>query len=230
MKSVDGIVWTLEVKLKFYLVCMLIAPWLRSGSLAVFTVPVALLGISCALGAVLPSASTTALLWLAVSSPYVLFMFVGVAFNFIYREKLSTASGAVVIAAIVSMFWISLIHGFFKSEFLMPHYAIALAAFATAMRFPLIVTRLPTISFWARISYPLYVVHALVGYSLMIVLLSFGLPAWSVILIAFAAATLIATAAHVLIEKPSHGLGRRIAMALRSTEAPRKLSFQSSDS
>ena len=163
VKSVDGIVWTLEVKLKFYLVCMLIAPWLRSGSLAVFTVPVALLGISCALGAVLPSASTTALLWLAVSSPYVLFMFVGVAFNFIYREKLSTASGAVVIAAIVSMFWISLIHGFFKSEFLMPHHAIALAAFATAMRFPLIVTRLPTISFWARISYPLYVVHALVG-------------------------------------------------------------------
>jgi hypothetical protein len=79
-------------------------------------------------------------------------------------------------------------------------------------------SRIPTIGFWARISYPLYVVHARIGYSLMVLLLSFGMPAWSVIVVAFAATVLLATAVHILVEKPSHRLGRRIAMAIRSAE------------
>jgi peptidoglycan/LPS O-acetylase OafA/YrhL len=218
VKSVDGIVWTLEIELKFYLICMLIAPWLRSGSIAVFTVPVALLGISCILGAVLPSNSTTALFWVALSSPYILFMFVGVAFNFIYREKLGGPFGALAIAAIVVMFWVSLRYGFYKWQSVLPHYAAAVVLFAMAMRFPAMVTRVPMIGFWARISYPLYVVHALIGYSLMVLLLSFDMPAWSVIVVAFAATALLATAVHILVEKPSHRLGRRIAMAIRSAE------------
>jgi peptidoglycan/LPS O-acetylase OafA/YrhL len=218
VKSVDGIVWTLEVELKFYLICMLIAPWLRSGSIAVFTVPVALLGISCILGAVLPSSSTTTLFWVALSSPYILFMFVGVAFNFMYRKKLGGPFGALAIVAIVVMFWASLRYGVFKWHSVLPHYAAAVMVFAMAMRFPAIVTRIPTIGFWAGISYPLYVVHALIGYSLMVLLLSFGMPAWSVIVVAFAAAVLLATAVHILVEKPSHRLGRRIAMAIRSAE------------
>jgi peptidoglycan/LPS O-acetylase OafA/YrhL len=185
--------------------------------MAVFTVPVALLGISCILGAVLPSSSTTALFWVALSSPYILFMFTGVAFNFIYRKRLGGSSGALAIVAIVVMFWVSLRYGFFKSESL-PYYATAVAVFAMAMRFPAIVSRIPTIDFWARISYPLYVVHALIGYSLMVLLLSFGLPAWLVIVVAFVATVLLATAVHILVEKPSHRLGRRIAMAVRTTE------------
>jgi peptidoglycan/LPS O-acetylase OafA/YrhL len=218
VKSVDGIVWTLEVELKFYLICMLIAPWLRSGSIAAFTVPVALLGISCILGAELPSSSTTTLFWVALSSPFILFMFTGVTFNFVYRKRLSGSSGALAIAAILAMFWVSLRYGFFKWHSVLPHYAAAVVVFAMAMCFPVIVSRIPTIGFWARISYPLYVVHALIGYSLMVLLLSFGMPAWSVIVVAFAATVLLATAVHILVEKPSHRLGRRIAMAIRSAE------------
>ena len=52
----------------------------------------------------------------------------------------------------------------------------------------------------------------------MVLLLSFGMPAWSVIVVAFAAAVLLATVVHNLVEMPSHRLGRRIAMAIRSTE------------
>jgi peptidoglycan/LPS O-acetylase OafA/YrhL len=52
----------------------------------------------------------------------------------------------------------------------------------------------------------------------MVLLLSFGMPAWSVIVVAFAAAVLLATAVHILVEKPSHRFGRWIAMAIRSAE------------
>ena len=218
IKSVDGIVWTLEIELKFYLICMLIAPWLRSGSMAVFTVPAALLGISCILGTVLPSSSTTTLFWVALSSPYILFMFTGVAFNFIYRKRLGGSSGTLAVAAIVVMFWASLRYGFFKSESFLPDYTTAVVVFAMAMRCPAMADRIPTIGFWAGISYPLYVVLALIGYSLMVLLLSFGMPAWSVIVVAFAATVLLATVVHNLVEMPSHRLGRRIAMAIRSTE------------
>jgi peptidoglycan/LPS O-acetylase OafA/YrhL len=219
VKSVDGIVWTLEIELKFYLICMLIAPWLKSGSMAVFAVPVALLAICCVLGAMLASSSSTTWFWVALSSPYILFMFTGVAFNFIYRGRLGGISGALVIAAIVVMFWLCLRYGLFTDQSVVPHYAAAVVLFAMAMRFPGIVTRIPGIRFWADISYPLYVVHALIGYSLMVLLLSFGMPGWSVIVVALAMAALLATAVHILVEKPSHRLGRRIATAIRSADA-----------
>jgi hypothetical protein len=52
----------------------------------------------------------------------------------------------------------------------------------------------------------------------MVLLLSFDMPAWSVIVVAFASTALLATAVHILVERPSHRLGRRIAMAIRSAE------------
>ena len=40
--NIDGIIWTLEIEMKFYLVCALVLPWFRRASLKVFVVPAAL--------------------------------------------------------------------------------------------------------------------------------------------------------------------------------------------
>jgi len=221
VKSVDGVVWTIEIELKFYLICALIAPWLREGSLKViWIIPCVLLLVACILGIVLiPSATATTLYFALLSAPYLLFMFVGVAFNFLHRGKLRAPAVAVAVVGIMLMFSVAQHFNFLVSDSFLLSFAAAVAVFAIAMRFPNVVGSIPWIGFWADISYPLYVVHGLTGYVLIEVLIASGMGAWPAILIAFATVTILAAALHATIETPSREMGRRVAAATRGSYA-----------
>jgi peptidoglycan/LPS O-acetylase OafA/YrhL len=216
VKSVDGVVWTLEIELKFYLICALIAPWLREGSLKVFLVPVALLVVSCGLGATLKFAPTTTFFFVVLSAPYVLFMFAGVAFNYLHRGILRPAATAAAIVAIMLMFWLAQHFNFITSTPFLLTYAAAVSIFTVAMRYPIIIRSIPLVEFWAGISYPLYIVHGVTGYVLMEVLIASGIGSWPAILIAFVTVAIFARVLHAGVEAPSHRIGRRIAIAIRS--------------
>jgi peptidoglycan/LPS O-acetylase OafA/YrhL len=220
VKSVDGVVWTIEIELKFYLICAVIAPWLREGSLKVFWVPCVLLVIACTLGVALtPSATATRLYFALLSAPYLLFMFVGVAFNFLYRGKLRAPAVGLAVLGMMLMFGVAQHFNFLAYDSFLLSFATAVVVFAAAMQFPSIIGSIPLIGFWADISYPLYVVHGLTGYVLMEVLLARGFGSWSAILIAFAAVTILATVLHVTVETSSREMGRRMATAIRGRYA-----------
>jgi peptidoglycan/LPS O-acetylase OafA/YrhL len=216
VKSVDGVVWTIEIELKFYLICALIAPWLREGSLKVIWIPCGLLLVACILGVVLiPSATATTLYFALLSAPYLLFMFAGVAFNFLHRGKLRPPAVAFAVVGIMLMFSVAQHFNFLVSDSFLLSFAAAVAVFAIAMRFPNVVGAIPWIGFWADISYPLYVVHGLTGYVLIEVLIASGMGAWLAILIAFATVTILAAALHATVETPSREMGRRVAAIRR---------------
>jgi peptidoglycan/LPS O-acetylase OafA/YrhL len=215
VKSVDGVVWTIEIELKFYLICALIAPWLREGSSRVFWIPCVLLVIASTLGLVLkPPATATTLYFALLSAPYLIFMFIGVAFNFLYRGKLDAPSACVGVFGMMLMFGVAQHFNFLAYDSFLLSFAAAVGVFAAAMRFPGIQGSIPLVRFWADISYPLYIVHGVTGYVLMEVLLARGIGPWFAILLAFAAVTILATALHFTIETPSREIGRRIAMAI----------------
>src|SRR5581483_12200850 len=65
----------------------------------------------------------------------------------------------------------------------------------------------------AAISYPLYVVHALIGYVVIRIGIDLGLGYAASFLIAFALAIVMATALHLLVERPMMRAGRRFARA-----------------
>lgn len=48
-KSIDGIVWTLEIELKFYLLCAIFLPFFKRRSLLALAIPVALFAVSASL-------------------------------------------------------------------------------------------------------------------------------------------------------------------------------------
>lgn len=60
------------------------------------------------------------------------------------------------------------------------------------------------------ISYPLYVIHGVAGYSLLRILLDMGLKPWVSLLITTFIAVLLAFLLHKLIELPSQKLGKRL--------------------
>jgi peptidoglycan/LPS O-acetylase OafA/YrhL len=175
-KSVDGVVWTIEIELEFYLICALIAPWLREGPLRVFWIPCVLLVIACMLGVVLkPSPTATTFYFALLRAPYLIFMFIGVALNFLYRGKLDAPSACIGALAMMLMFGVAQHFNFLAYDSFLLSFTAAVGAFAGTMRFPSIVGSIPLVRFWADISYPLYIVHGVTGYVLMEVLLARGL-------------------------------------------------------
>lgn len=214
-KLLDGVVWTLEVELKFYLICAILAPYLRETSLKVFVVPVVLCVTSLALGHFIPTWNTSRFNFVALCAPYLQFMFVGVALNYFYRGAIGAVATLSIVCALYLAFAVSLTFGFFTSPVL-PTYAIAIFAFVIAMIFPATVTRLPSIHFWAKISYPFYVVHALAGYVLLHLFLHLGAKAWMSLIFTFALVSLASLAMHETVEQRTHRFGRRLAERVRT--------------
>jgi peptidoglycan/LPS O-acetylase OafA/YrhL len=202
--AIDPVVWTLEVEIKFYAIAFLIGPLLRRASLTCFAVPAILWLL--AFNHALPH-------WLDQASPYLVFMFVGTAFNFGFRGKLAATPTAVVVAALMigagsivppkDLWWWSI------------NYAAGFVIFAASLlgsRF-FQVSRVTT--FLADISYPLYIVHSFIGYAVMTILIqSLALNSTLAFIVALLVAMIFAWIVHRLVEMPTQRLGKKLASSL----------------
>ena len=217
-KSIDGIIWTLEIEVHFYLLCALAASWLRRGSALLVLLPLAVLAGSLLLSRHMPSwsvnhASAFRLGYVATfNGQFLIYMFIGVAFNLRHRGVLRSDMLPFVVAGLFGFFaatWYYSVHRYFFDQIW--SYGAALALFCTAAglsdRWP----RNRLLSFSADISYPLYVVHGVAGYVALRILLDLGVQAWLSIALVTTAATALAWAVHVWIEAPTHRFGQKLA-------------------
>lgn len=219
--GIDGIIWTLDIEIKFYLVCALAAALLRAGRLSIFLIPIAL-----SIPAVLAGPTMEAMLkagspsygYLSTYCTSVLFldfMFIGVAFNFVYRRLLKPE---LFLLTITGLFCTMCVVWWITSTLptkLLWTYGAALLTFAAAFAYPAVFKSRPLTDFCASISYPLYVVHGVLGYAVLRVTAEVGVPAWLTIVIGFACSIAVASAIHFAVESPSHQAGRRLASRFR---------------
>src|SRR5262249_47423470 len=63
----------------------------------------------------------------------------------------------------------------------------------------------------ADISYPLFVAHGILGYSIIAAMLVAGFGAWSALAVAITVAMSLAVILHVTVESPSRVLGKSLA-------------------
>jgi peptidoglycan/LPS O-acetylase OafA/YrhL len=204
---IDWIVWTLEIELKFYLVCACVAVWLRRGSMKVFVVPLLLLGVVW--------------LWrdqpwgdvrrsLAYSAEYMIFMFAGIAFNYWFRSRLDTPLLALLSAYVLALVFAAMrIAG--EPVMTIVSYGVAFVIFSIAAARSARWRSTPVLSFLADISYPLYVVHGVMGYAVMAHLTAAGVSAYLAIAIAVVLAIAVAWGLHRAVEMPTHRMGQRFA-------------------
>jgi peptidoglycan/LPS O-acetylase OafA/YrhL len=217
-RSIDGIIWTLEIEVHFYLLCALAATWLRRGSFLLLIVPLAILAGSLLLGRHMAgwgvhNAPAYHLGYVATfNGQFLIYMFIGVAFNLHHRGILRSGTLPFVAAGLFGLFaatWYCSVHRDFFDQIW--SYGAALAVFCAAAglsdRWP----RSRLLSFSADISYPLYVVHGVAGYVALRILLDLGVEAWLSVAFVTAAAIGLAWAVHVWIEAPTHRLGQRLA-------------------
>ncbi len=214
----DLVNWTLAIELKFYLLFALAhATIIRRPGRCVLGagVAAALLCATVPLGLAIAPGQPWEMLTrgIALDVQYVPFMLVGTLFHLHGRGRLGTVR--LVALAVCTLALVAL--GFrltrdpVEITTVLPNYLKALALFALAYSLRRHIGSTLVTRWLARISYPLYLVHSLVGYA-MLKWLMMGLGLGYVIALALTLAGVlaIATFLHVFVERPSIAAGRRL--------------------
>lgn len=206
---IDPVAWTLVIELKFYVLAMLFAPLLLRGSVvALFAIAgVLLAGNLLAPWIHLPAAA-------GFDSTCLVFLLIGVLFNYRLRGLIGVPGLLAGIAAMLALFlacwWFSALR--WQITFVPLNYFYALGIFGVAFMARSYFRPFGVLDFLARISFPLYVVHFLLGMSMLDVLMqplaldyAVALPITLALLIA------LATLLQVTVEGWSIAMGRALS-------------------
>lgn len=209
-RGIDGVVWTLEVEILFYLLCAGAAPLIRQRSKLFFLIPPIATAVFY-LATQWRADVAPNLMGIIERTPYVDFLFVGTVFHMVYVKAMPWRAGTMIAAGLLAVWafgWATATEP--SLSYVWPNYLYALAVFVLCYNFPNLVPESGILRFFAKISYPLYLVHAVPGYVIMHILLDWGYPAEFATASAAVFAVSAATAIHFLVERPTHRLAAAI--------------------
>ena len=219
--TVDWVSWTLSIEVKFYLLAAL----LRRPLLRCRVWPLLALGAASVVLEALRSRGAVALPpLLAGECPYLVFILIGTLFHYHHGGALSTPRLVTATLALLALFFAGYALGPNAADLRSPHslsHVIALAAFAVCYRLRHRFRPNRALDALAAVSYPLYLVHATVGFTVIsFLMLAWHVPYGIAAILAALLAALLATALHRLVERPTVRLGHRLRRRLRSPAAP----------
>ncbi|VVQ06015.1 hypothetical protein PS910_04317 [Pseudomonas fluorescens] len=197
---IDGISWTLEVEIYFYLVLCVLGERAMQLDLKQYMAAIAII---VAL-AVLTFKTKGYLIGVQVSSGLLLIL--GMAYHSLLNRKISLRGFwliKVAVSVAIPGLWLLVADRAAYTYQWMGGYLSAIAAFYSCYLLRAHFTNNRLLSHFADISYPLYVVHALFGYALMYVLVGHGISPFGAIAAAATASYLAALIIHLTIEKPA---------------------------
>jgi peptidoglycan/LPS O-acetylase OafA/YrhL len=216
---VDLVNWTLCIELRFYLLMALFAPLVRRGNLAtLFAVAGFVLGAHAAIASGLLGAQVLVGpgFWQATSyeSLFLILLLVGVLFSFHNHGQLSTRGLVVCVTAMFAMFLACWPLSSIKDQFpaFTLNYVYGLMVFSILYGLRRRVEKFVILDFFAAISFPLYLVHALIGLSILKwLMLSFNMAYMLALALAFSFVVGLATLLHLTIETRTIALGRKLS-------------------
>lgn len=205
----DGVNWTLEVEIKFYLLSALFAGVTLAGRpyLAMFAGVAALIGFEY--GAQLPVGWVPPANFL-FAAKYILFMTIGTNFYMMHKGRISATRGVILSAISLYVFVYVSTPGDKYS------YAFALCVFSMFYLARDSFKTNKVLGFFADISYPLYAMHAAFGYVGIRILMDLGLPSYVALVAQMVITVSVAYLIHRFVENPSQRLGRDLSMRVLS--------------
>jgi peptidoglycan/LPS O-acetylase OafA/YrhL len=209
-QTVDWVSWTLSIEVKFYVLAAIIRPAILNCRVWPL---VGIAALALPLNVLAAQHVMTLPVELVSEAAYLVFIMIGILFHYHYQKSLSAtalALEAALFMAIVVLCWrFGPMTGDWKIK--TSTMAIALLVFVAAYGCRQRFRPNRILDGLAAVSYPLYLVHSLFGFTL----LSFLMMAWHVpyglaAIIALLSSGALAYALHRCVERPSVRLGSKL--------------------
>lgn len=218
INTIDLVNWTLAIEIKFYLLVALMIPLIRKGKIWIFIV-LALLGLLVNLKAhgisarVVPLPLNVGFHALCLELMYINFMMIGILYYYQIKNKISLPELFLYSGILLFIFTLTWTVSSMKQNFPVTtaNYLWGYLVFTTAYLLRNCFRPVKVLDWLANVSYPMYAMHSLIGYTLIKWMTYYGLGFEIASLLAFAAVGLIAQFIHVFVEKPSTDYGKRLA-------------------
>ena len=216
---IDFVSWTLAIEVKFYLLIIVIAPAIRQGRVSVlFSVAALLVGLDALLSlhlehtnrAHMPPILTT----FGTESPYLIFMLIGVLFHFYHAGHFGRRifAGAVILMTLLFIVSWRLSPQSAQYPIVTVNYLYAVMLFGLLYFSRGFIPDNRMIGFMAAISYPFYVIHAVIGFTIMkYLMVSLQMNYYGALAFALAAIFAFATLLHRTVENWTVRAGRHLA-------------------
>jgi peptidoglycan/LPS O-acetylase OafA/YrhL len=226
LPSIDLVNWTLTIELKFYVLFALfykmIMRWRAWFVLVAGALAIAFNLMDIALTPNLSARGQAIAATLGNEAMCVAFMMLGTLFFLNIRGLLSTAgliAASIVGLGLFGACW-SVGSMSYQFPFITKNYVFGWAAFMLCYLGRRWFVSISVLRFFSAISYPLYLVHPMVGFVVIaILMMGFGLSFASAASIASASAILFACAIHLMIERRSISWGRAMGRKARTNAA-----------
>lgn len=211
--SLDFVCWSLAIEVKFYVVIALIF-LIGKRAHRVVALSLGFLGVCCvAAYFATHSPNQESFFAYAMSDMrFMSFMFLGCLFYFVLYGEISVGAalgyGAIIYALFVT------IGSFYEKEFfgaLVKNYTYALILFSACYLLRSRFRDNKVLDFLADISFPLYLVHSMIGYVAMPILIDKGISYTFAWLISLGLALFVAFLVHRYVEVPVNDLGKRLS-------------------
>ena len=216
--NVDLVNWTLAIEVKFYILMAVLRPWVLAGRVAPL---LAWSGFAIVVAAAEQHGLIHFSTALADEPMCIGFMLIGTVFHFHMTGRLGAVPALAAGTLLVALFLLCWRVGPIQVQIpsVPASYIDALALFLVAYVARRVFRPVRWLDALADISYPLYLIHSIIGYSVMtFVIVRFRLPYDAALAIALVVVVPLAWALHRLVERPSLRTGKRLARRM----APRK--------
>ncbi len=220
MTSIDAVNWTLELEIKFYILCAFLAyiSNLRSLKTLLITAATLLLFTLIANSTYDTLQANSPALYrivytLANAAPFVTFMLIGTGFYNFYAGHWNRRSFLMMTASLLVLFVLNVIFGL-ENVLIFGILITFLSAFAVFTICFYVREKIPyfkPLDFIATISYPLYIIHGVTGYVLLNFLVTHNVHFYLAILITVTVMIVVAYAFHRVVELPSNKLGKFVS-------------------
>ncbi|QVL29909.1 acyltransferase [Telmatocola sphagniphila] len=234
LRWVDSVSWTLALEVQFYILCaaMYSLGLFRTWKGVLSTAGVLSL-LSFSIGSyynsafILGNVQYWPLCILGNDLCYLIYMLVGTCFYRFYKQEWSLRTSVLMTLAILGLWYLPTSNHLMQAQHFPATRRTYIASYFCFGFFYLFRGYIPYVrplNFLANISYPLYLVHPVIGYMILTTALRQGLTAYPAIAIAFISTFLLAVAIHYLVEERFNQLGKRLAERLRPRPTNSKIS------
>lgn len=218
VNTIDLVNWTLAVEIKFYLICALLIPFIRQGKvwmflafgLLTFLVNFKVQGIAFRIGI---APVNTALFAFATEMMYISYMMIGIFFYYTIKNKISPLQlgiySLIQLSFVSATWYVSALAVQFPN--ITFNYLWSFILFSAAYYWRDKFRPLKWLDRMADVSYPMYAMHSLIGYTFIKILMHFGITFFVAAAITLVLVYGIALFIHHFVEKPSTEYGKRLA-------------------